>query len=567
MHRGDLCIVYNGEIYNFVELREDLKEFEFETSSDTEVLLHAYQKWGPSCVCRLNGMFAFAIWNKKEETLFCARDQFGIKPFHYCSVGGQFLFSSEIKPLLLVGIEPRPDFSAIYDYLVLGLLDHSDRTFFAGIHNLLPGHTLTIKDGYVKTQRYWKWETAGSRSIEGNPEQNVNEFRDLLKDSIKIRFRSDVPVGICLSGGLDSTAILCISRKDLGMKMHAFSALFKGYDVDEAKFVALAAESAGADIHPCYPTPDDLSVQMEDFLLTQEEPVSDPSVFAQWSVMREAHRFGMKVLLDGQGADEILGGYAVFFGADMLDHFLRFRFSRFVEEYLEVKHTQPYGSRFLMTTAFFPFLHPRIRNWLIRISGTSFIFKDFMKHKNVNFCPNPFRGLLRRYMYEKFAMGLPALLHYEDRNSMRWSIEARLPYLDPRLVQRAFLLPENQLLEKGVTKVILRRAVDGVVPAEIINRRVKIGFDVPDKEWFGKELLAFAEDVFDSESFSERGIFDVDGIRKLLREHVAGSSNNSKVIWRCLNLELWLRTFIDRIVESLQLLIRNHAIDSGSDPT
>lgn len=550
-------LVFNGEIYNYVELRGELQGFNFRTSSDTEVLLRAYEKWGPSCVSRLNGMFAFAIWDRSNGRLFCARDHFGIKPFHYIKNDRNLIFSSEIKPLLLSLRERVPDMKTIYEFMSLDILDHSERTFFEGIRNLPPAHSLTYSGGKIEIRRYWSL-ISGKQShvLENDANRQCEEFGRILRDSIRIRFRSDVPVGICLSGGIDSSSILSIARVDLGIRMHAFSALFQGNDIDESKYVHLAAQSNDAFLHACYPEPADFLNHLMDFLLTQEEPVGGLSVFAQWCVMKEANAHRIRVLLDGQGADEMLGGYPIFYGARLLDQLVRWRLRSLVKEYVDIRRTQPYNLRFYIQTALFASLPNSLRNRLIRRFATAFLSRRFKSKQILGFCESLFKSHLKNYMYEKMMMGLPALLHYEDRNSMRWSIESRLPYLDPRLVELSFSLPEDSLVRGSTTKVILRESVRSIVPQEITCRRLKIGFATPEKEWYANELLPFMKEVIYSESFSKRGIFRVDIVKGLLDKHVGGRKDHSNLLWRCVNLELWYRAFIDPSNDELFAAIR-----------
>src|SRR3989475_1046549 len=308
---GRCWVTYNGEIYNHVELREELraKGYRFRSASDTEVLLAAYQEWNESCVTRFNGMFAFAIWDRDRRRLFCARDRMGVKPFYYSWDGARFAFASEIKGLLSAGLRPSPNQRAVFDYLDGACLDHSEDTFFEGIRQLPPAHTLTV-DTQVTVQRYWDLPPCGEAGL--SVRDAAERFRHLFRDAVRLRLRSDVPIGTCLSGGLDSSSIVCVAndlmfvehavpRELIGERQKTFSSCFEDPAYDERQFIQPVVERTGAEAHYTFPDPKELAESVSRLVWQQDEPFGSTSIFAQWNVMRLAAQRGVKVLLDGQG--------------------------------------------------------------------------------------------------------------------------------------------------------------------------------------------------------------------------------------------------------------------------
>lgn len=309
----DLWITYNGEVYNYIELREELekKGHNFKSKSDTEVVLHAYEEWGEKCLERFNGMFAFIIYDGKR--FFCARDRFGIKPFYYYFDNELFIAASEIKAILSDDRVPRsPNDRLIFDYLLLGQTHHTEGTFFEGIRNLEPGHYMLVEEGGLKIKKWWKLEP---KHFEGDYEKAIVDLKKLFEDSVKLRLRSDVPVGTSLSGGIDSSAVISVMRDmaSTNADMHGFSAIFEGFEKNEEKYQRIVVEKKQITWHTTSPRPADLASDLKDFIYHQEEPTRSSSPFAHWMVTKLAHQNGVKVLLDGQGGDEAFAGYSYFF--------------------------------------------------------------------------------------------------------------------------------------------------------------------------------------------------------------------------------------------------------------
>lgn len=551
-----IWITYNGEVYNYLELTLELKAkgYVFKSSTDTEVIIHAYEEYGEDCLQKFNGMFAFAIWDENKKTLFCARDRFGIKPFYYFFDGKRFHFASEIKAIIEDRtIERKPNDKIIYDYLADGLLDHSEDTFFEGIRRLMPAHYLVIENSEVKIQRYWDIDPTKVQE-EGDDEKCARKFYTLFRDSVKLQLRSDVPVGTCLSGGLDSSSIVCVAN-DLLKEMtnepqqKTFSSCFENKKYDEREFIESVLEKTGAEANYTFPKGEELFDMIQDVIWYQEEPFRSTSIFAQWHVMKLAKERGVKVLLDGQGADEILAGYHYYFYSFFADLVKTFRLKKLFKE---IKLYSNYHSYSLLSTLkmviFYlapNFLRQRIISlrrkpaWL----KCEFVRTDDKKELYIL----KYKSHLHKHLYQVLTMNLPSLLHYEDRNSMAFSIESRVPFLDHRLVEFMFSLSINQKINNGITKIILRNAMQGILPEKVRNRMDKMGFVTPEDIWFRKDSKEKIFEIINSESFKGRRYFNVPEIKKEFEEHCLGEKNISFAIWRWINLELWLRSFIDSV--------------------
>jgi asparagine synthase (glutamine-hydrolysing) len=558
---GSLWIIHNGEVYNFKELRNRLESLghRFHSRTDTEVVLHAYEEWGRDCLRYFNGMWAFAIIDLKNKGIFCSRDRAGVKPFYYVYDGRQFCFASEIKALLfLVDFSIEPNEQAIADYLFWGLLDHSHETFFKGIYQLGPGEYLWVDSANLTVKPYWDIEVNGVRYP--RKEDYAERFYELLKDSVRLRLRADVPVGTCLSGGIDSSSIVCIanqlmfdgqsiSQELVGEKQKTFSSCFENPIYDERKYIELVAEQTGVGKNYVFPHGEDLLKELPRLIWHQDEPFSSTSVFAQWKVMECARESGVKVLLDGQGGDELLAGYPPSFFPLFKQTLRQVAFVSLIKEIRGfLKHQRVMVDQFiprvmtsLVPNMFKTFFQPLMSD------RDGWMDESFKKkyYRNVA-TPHRFENELNNYLYHIFRTAvLPGLLHYEDRNSMAYSIETRLPFLDYRLVEFVFGLPVKLKIEEGITKVILREAMKGVLPREIVNRMDKMGFVTPEAIWFRSTLKGPIEAILNSKSFSERGIFNVSYVHEAFRKHCNGKADNHAMIWRCVNLELWLRTFHD----------------------
>lgn len=538
-------IVFNGEIYNYIELREELKSLgvKFRTQTDTEVLLAMYIQYGAECLNKLNGMFAFAVYDNVTKQVFAARDRFGVKPFYYYQSESSFYFASEIPSLLAVyNKKNEVNYDVISDYLTFNRTDQTTKTFFKDIFKLQHGHCLTIIDKHVTIS---KWYDLPSRVTKQKGDKV--KFKALLTDAVKIRLRSDVPVGVCLSGGLDSSAITSIISKELKRPdVNTFSAIYSSDNkVDESRFINLY-KSELTNMHSVVPTPEMLLENISHFIHVHAEPIPTTSPFAQYCVMQLAQK-NVTVTLDGQGADEQLGGYHYFFGFYFKDLFKHLKWARLIKEL--ISYFRIHKSTYAFKTFVF-FLLPGGLKSKARVNEMSCLHSDFVKkaESNESKIVNDLYASksLHEALLNHFEFKLEHLLKWNDRNSMAFSIESRTPFLDYRLVEYSLSIEPNQIIRNGVTKYILRESMKGILPEEIRNRQDKIGFATPQDEWFRTEKFKhFISEILESESFRNRKIIDADKARILFGKHVAGEINISKDIWKWIHLELWFREFID----------------------
>ncbi len=559
---GKAWIVYNGEIYNYIELREELKSRgrRFRTGSDTEVVLNAYLEWGHGCLRRFNGMFAFAIWDSVKSRLFCARDRFGIKPFYYALNRERFAFASEIKALLSESsIERKADKAKIYDYLAYNLLDHSEESFFKGIKQLMPAHCLIVQGSKVSIERWWDINPHAGGEPRRDDSYYSQEFYRLFEDSVRLRLRSDVPVGSCLSGGLDSSAIVCMINRLLGggkggthkaaigRHQKTFSACFEEPRYDERPYMAAVTEQTNAEANYVFPDGAKLFDTLPALVWHQEEPFRTTSIYAQWNVMRLAREKGLKVLLDGQGADELMAGYHLFFTGRYRDVLASLNPMKLIKE--AISYRESHGAypvahvanalRGLLPESLVAVLKSALKADPAWIDGG--FKKEYSRGVGL---AEKFPSKLDDQLYAYLTRyNLPSLLHYEDRNSMAFSIEARVPFLDYRLVEYLFTLPPGLKIRGGETKVVLREAVQGLIPQVVLDRRDKIGFETPEDEWFRTVLKDNIEDIIYSKRFGELPFFDHARVKRELKAHMQGSKNIGSTIWKWLNLYMWLERF------------------------
>ena len=489
-YENKYAIVFNGEIYNYLEIKKDLEKlgYSFKTKSDTEVILIAYECWGFDCVKKFNGMWAFSIFDKERNILFCSRDRFGIKPFYYNDNKDKFVFGSEIKQLLSY-TDKKANLKVLLDYLVLSLEEQSDETFFEGIKRLPPSHNLVydLKTHKSNFERYY--------SLEYKPEigrLNIADSVSLCKtdliDSIRLRLRSDVEVGTCLSGGLDSSSIAAIASKEfkLGANFKGIHAKSTEKYTDESHFAQMVADAGNINIVYTEPSEDYFKSHIEALTLIQEEPIGGPSVFMQYAVFEKAKQEGCIVMLDGQGGDETLLGYERYFPSLLNDvSFFRkvtemFKYSR--------KSRLSFGTVLMF---YFYFKFPTLRRKRI-LNKYNFIKKEYLKSIDTSIfdeLANTYKSPFELQKIELTRTQLPHLLKYEDKNSMAHSIESRLPFLDYRSVENAVSFNPKFKINDGWSKFILRKATTEYLPEEIGWRRNKRGFESPrnwlnDKNYF-----------------------------------------------------------------------------------
>lgn len=564
---GSFWIVYNGEIYNYVEVREELRHLGhlFLTKTDTEVILRAYAQWGEACLSKFNGMFAFALWDVKKRTLFCARDRMGVKPFYYYADDNRFIFASEIKAILAMGVKPEINAQIMYDYLSQGLSDHTEETFFHGIKQLKSGHYISLSQKRLNIQRWW--DIADTELEEPSDETYAEKFLEIFTDSIRLRLRSDVPIGTCLSGGLDSSSIVCIannlmfhggySSEVVGERQRTFSSCFEDRKYDERIFIEEVIKKTNAGAHYTFMQGKGLFDLLPKVIWHQDEPFGSTGVIAQWHVMKIAAENGIKVLLDGQGSDEIMAGYHLYFGAFYVDILKRLNIPRFVVELLSYKKVHrrlDYPLLASIAKAALPDLMVALLRrvpYVEKISGKSTIANawldgDFNQRYRREYPQRKkFRNALKNHLYSDLLYTrLPALLRYEDRNSMSFSLEARVPFLDYRLVEYVFSLPPSQKIRNGMTKVLLRNAMKGILPETVRTRSDKMGYETPESVWFRSILKDQITDMIESDSFRNIGYFNVAEVKKEFKRYCGGKRVISSSIWKWINIYYWEKLFI-----------------------
>lgn len=551
---GSVWIVFNGELYNYLELRPDLEKrgHRFRSRSDTEVIIHAYEEHGEDCLELFNGMFAFALWDSSRQRLFAARDRLGIKPFYYYWNGYRFVFASEIKAILAaIPTAREPDYPYLCRFVETGQLSDGERTFFRDIKALPPAHYLTVGSSGLCAKRYWDfdWERAQRDYDYSQPEETLLA---LIRDSVRLRLRSDVPVGTCLSGGLDSTTVVALASSMLPPSMHSFSSVYSQPGYDEGHFVEIAARTLNTNSHVVSPRPDEFLETLEKITWYMDGPTAAPGVYSQWFVM-EAARDHVKVILDGQGGDELFGGYFLYF-PDYLRALLAKTWATanpalllrlFVESVQILAETR-------RNFAHQDFLGQAVRKLRSRQRAEKLIQPDMLSlyQREGVFEPKPQKladALNNRLYWDVTKTSIPALLHYEDRNGMAFSIEARVPLLDHRLVEFALGLPSEMKIRGRTTKYIMRRALDGILPPEIQQRRDKKGYPTPLALWLReeRELSGQVSALFNSQSFKKRDLYNFKELWRRWEIHLSGQQDLSWEIFRWLTTELWFQQLID----------------------
>ena len=554
-------ICYNGEIYNYRELRAELSGYPFRTSSDTEVILAAYDRWGQDCVHHLRGMFAIALWDESKQLLFCARDRFGIKPFYYTTTADAFFFASEAKTLLPFLPEIRTDVNALKDYLAFQLcLD--GKTLFKGIHELLPGHRMSIAGGNMNINRYW--EVYYRPDFDHTRKYFTERLRELLEDSVRVHTRSDVPIGSYLSGGLDSSAVaaLAVKNREAGDEFMAFTGKFSlGELYDESRYARAVAEACGIPLEEIDITSTDFLESISQVIYSLDYPVAGPGSFPQYHVSKLAARH-RKVVLGGQGADEIFGGYV---------RYLLAYFEQCIKGAIEGSLKS--GNFIVTYESIIPNL-VALQNYkpLIREFWRDGIFESLDKryYRLINRAPSiekevnwetlsdysPFetfstifhgKNVGKESYFDKmthfdFKTLLPGLLQVEDRMSMAHGLESRVPFLDHAIVEFAATMPSDIKFKDGTLKKILLDVVDEDLPSLITERKNKMGFPVPLNEWFRGDLKDFVLDIFTSSGTKKRDYFN----HKAILESLNDEPQFGRKLWGLLSLELWHREFHDK---------------------
>lgn len=553
---GRYTLVYNGEIYNYQELRQELiaQGAVFSSRSDSEVLLQALLHWGPACLGRCVGMFAFALHDARERTILLGRDFFGIKPLYYHFSENAFAFASEPSALLaLPGFTRRVDAQQAYDYLCFGRYDQGDRTFFQHIRRLAPAHTLLLHlDSKTPPVPEPYWQPDLSRRSPLSFTEASLRLRELFLDSVRLHLRSDVPLGVALSGGIDSSSITCAVRCiQPDTELHTFSFIAKDFPQSEEQWARLAAERTHATRHFIEADANSLARDLDDMILRQGEPFSSTSIYAQYKVFQLARQTGITVTLDGQGADELLAGYEGYPGQRMASLLLHGDLAG-AYRFLQAKSTWPGVSRKgILTKTFGEFTPDRLRTAALRLAGRpplpGWIDRNYLHDHGLR--PGfrdrrnemyPCRDKVRQILaYQLTWAGLQQLLRHGDRNSMAFSIESRVPFLTKEIAEFCLSLPENYLIGmNGRTKSVFREAMRGIVPDAILDRRDKIGFATPEARW----LRGLTPQI--ESALSEAADIPCLNMAAVRKEWLAGSRErlfNSARLWRWVNYIRWIQ--------------------------
>lgn len=537
-------IIYNGEIYNYLEIRDELfsRGYQFKNRCDTEVILAAYDCYKEECLQHFDGMFAFAIWDNKEQTLFMARDRFGEKPFFYWyDEQTGFYFAGEIKALWAAGIEKQVDEQALLYYLALGVTqfpNEKESTFYRNIKAIPPAHYVKwgIKNKSFAPVKYWDID----KNIHNDPGEKdaVEKFRSLFFTSVKRRLRSDVWIGTSLSGGLDSSSIVSVINNIITSEDYkSFSAVFPGYEKDESSYIKEVALAFGLDDYSIAPTADDFIKDFDTLCYHHEQPFGSASVYTQYAVCKLAKQHNTKVLLDGQGADEILAGYPKYFHWYLQELIATRKFAAFFKEKKALTQNNLLSGWNYRNyiSAYAPALTASVlknRQYKL-LTGNTELTPDFIHSFN---CANKiYKPEVRRLndilYFDSMQMGLEELLRNADRNAMAHGIEMRLPFLSHELVEFIFSLPAAYKIQHGYTKWILRESVKYIIPSSIVWRKDKIGFEPPQKMWMAQP--AFAERIRESrKTLAKSGILKIEMIHADTRSADAYERKNFD--WRYL---------------------------------
>jgi asparagine synthase (glutamine-hydrolysing) len=539
---GTIWLVYNGEIYNYEAIADQLKKkgHTFGSNSDSEVIIHAYEEFGTECLKLFNGMFAFALWDSVKKRLFSARDRVGIKPFYYHYDGVTLVFGSEIKSLLHhPSVPQQPDVDIIRRYLLLGSTI-SDDTWYRGIKQLPPGSWLILQNGELTVEKYWdiSYEPDYSRSFESF----TDELRELLQDAVRLHLRSDVPVGAYLSGGIDSSTLVSIAARELNNGIHTFSAAFnEGKEFDEREFIRIVSDTYGTKHSEVTPVSSDLTTLLPTLLWHLDEPVIGAAILPMFRVSELVRNSGVKVVLGGQGGDELFGGYPPYYVSAAKNAIAEFTSGNFNSAICrELSHLPEYLLKGGAINRLINRLKPAQATiqWLRNAKNIRGEMKDIW---SVALQGSPTTNSFDKASYFDLKYGLPGLLQQEDRMSMAWSIESRVPLLDYRIVEFSSKIPSWMKVRRGVLKSVLRESVRGIVPNQILDRKDKKGFPTPTGKWFAGELKGYISATLLAKELLSAEIVDPRALATMVEAHTSGKADYGHILWKVLNLEIWMR--------------------------
>lgn len=544
----NLILIFNGEIYNYKELKKQLDNYPFSTKSDSEVILASYIKWGESCIQKFNGMFSFAIYDKENNYIFAARDRFGIKPFYFYKDDKKFIFSSEIKGILSTEeINPVINEKVFYDFVVYNRTDHLDETCFSSVNNLRPGNKLTINCNNNKVDIVQWYKIPKIEFNEFSYKKTRDKLRDNLFNSVKMHLIGDVPVGAAISGGIDSSIIVSIMRLVLGEKedINTFSAVYdENWEKDETKFINIVVEEKNLKSNFVYPNEQVLLNEIEQLIFQQEEPFSSASIFASWCVSRKASEKNIKVLLNGQGSDELFA-YDYMAAYYFLELFKTLKWIRLLKE-VTLFYFKQDSSKFTFKLFIFllspKFLKHKLSSFANKIVNEKFFnrfknqslfFREFFKASNLN-----------ESVTKHLSMKLHHLLRVEDKNTMMFGVEGRLPFLEKTIVSQAISIPSSFKVRNGVVKFILKEACKSDLPTPIYNRNNKVGYESPMSEWLKSEnFKALIDEMLTSPIQPMKKYLNINYIKGLWERHKSNKGDFSSEIWKYFYLTKWYNIY------------------------
>lgn len=531
-------ITYNGEVYNYLEIREQLKKlgYEFNTNTDTEVILFSYLHWGEECLSHFNGMWSFAIYDSTKNNIFIARDRFGIKPLYYIDNTDYFAFGSEIKQLIDLQPSVHANRNIVIEALLTGTDGHTKETYFSGVNSFPQSHCgyYDLSSHNLQTKRYYDLKVNSTYS-QLSYDEATSYLYNLFTDSVSKRMRSDVQVGTCLSGGLDSSSTSAIASKlfheKTNSKFIGINAKSIDPEKDESYYAKIVSEHAGIDLHIVEPVSSDFLSTIDDVVVTQEEPFVSPSMFMGWHVFNKASSLGCKVMLNGQGGDEILLGYERYYASYLRSLPLR----RLLPEIISQSRNSALSIKELILYNFY-FNNSALRiNRYKRNSKLRRVYNDMCNYDVVRHSSNVFGNIQELQINEIMSIQLPHLLRYEDRNSMRHSVETRLPFLDYRLVEFCISIQPDFKIKDGWTKHIMRKAIEPDLPESIAWRKNKLGFEAPTRTWFRESKKTMRDEILGSSILKE---ITNDNI---LEKSVDFMSD--KELWKYFMLSAWERNY------------------------
>ena len=564
---ASLHITYNGEIYNHADYREWLESrgHVYKTHCDTETILHLYEEHGVDCVDHLRGMFAFAIWDQRKQELFIARDRLGVKPLYYFHADdGSLFFGSEIKTIFAAGaLKPELNYAALPDYLA-NHAPSGETTLFAGVKRLLPGHTLVWRDGKIEINKYWDVSFVKAKDEGYSDSDYIEQWSELFRTSVKLRLMADVPLGMFLSGGIDSSAIAAVMSGMVNEPIKTFSVAFREREANELEYARLVAEKYKTDHHEVVVSPEDFFAALPNLIWHEDEPLAHPSSVALYFVSHLAAQ-NVKVVLTGEGSDEMLAGYARYWKTLKLLSWGGRYHKLTPEVFRNVVRKQltalPNGSRVkqklqrtfltlkpdiesLYLDNFAVFSRQTQPQLLSRESSERIGDVDPYRVIHEMMGQSDAESLLDRLLYSDLKTYLHELLMKQDQMSMATSLESRVPFLDHKLVEFTARLPERLKLRGWTTKYILRQSMKGVLPEAILTRP-KMGFPVPIATWFRGPYTHLLDEFVLSSRALDRGIFAPDYVKDLVRRHTTGGENHDERLWALVNFEMWQRRFFD----------------------